>query len=80
MGVCNRPLNWVEHNGPARGFHPRKVRSATTSLGVYEIFQNGQAFDVWLNKNSNDTLVFLGSSETANGARQMCERNFRNPH
>lgn len=77
MSAFNSGLDWVPQNDPGLRFEPRKVRGASTSLGTYEVFQDGASFNAWFTSEDSGVLVFLGRSETANGARWRCERHAR---
>jgi hypothetical protein len=71
-------LNWVDSHEPAKGFQPRRIRTAETPFGRYEVFEDGPGmpgFDAWFTKRSTGVLINLGKSKTANGARETCERH-----
>ena len=75
MGECTSRLRWVECPEPPHRFKPRRLRAAITPEGVYEVFEQGAYFDAWFVKTENRVLVYLGTSQTANGAREKCERH-----
>lgn len=75
MSECNSALNWAAESDPGRRFEPRKTWGSTTTLGTYEVFQDGMEFDAWFTSEDSGVLVFLGRSETASGARRRCEQH-----
>lgn len=77
MSECITRLPWVECPEPERGLKPRRIRAAIAVHGVYEVFQYGDSFDAWLVDIESRLLVFLGRTQTANGARERCERHAR---
>jgi hypothetical protein len=65
----------VDNREPGKGFQPRRLLSATSKLGTYEIFETGKMFECWFTKKSNGAFVILGKAENVNAARDKCERH-----